>query len=284
MKLRGILVSLGVLAGLSLAMTNANAATTYVKVGRTNHNFVKTQRTIKVNEQFSTTKSFTIPKYTIVEVTQNNKPNDKSGKQYVTIDMSRLSYHLRGKHARYTTKRILASTVNFKKVKVPQYVQYYTTQKTYPTNIERNRTADGNLYPGIKVPDNFNGSKDNWTQRVYVTADGYLEYYAKARLLSTAGEPVPTVSAKITKVKRVPSHGTTALYTQKSIASKLNDRVSKTGTQQYVTTIKRRYRSSATIIYSSVNPTAVDHIDMAAQYQINGHDFFMMTDVVYPSN
>ncbi|MFC6179836.1 hypothetical protein [Lactiplantibacillus daowaiensis] len=284
MKLRGNLVGLGVLVGLGLLAMNANAATKYIKIGKTNHNFVQTQRTLKIGKRHSTDQVFTIPKGTIVEVKSDNKPDDHSGRQYVSLDMERLSYHLRGVHNNYQTKRILASTTNFKKVRVPQYVQYYTTQKMYPNNADRNRVADGNLYLGLRIPDKLDYTKPNWTERVYVTADGYLEYYAKAKMLNTTGKQVPTVSAKITKVKRVPSSGLTQLYTKQAIPSAVSERVSKTGEQQYVTTIKRRYKSSATINYATSNPHDVSSIDMAAQYQIKDRDFFMVTDYVGTSN
>jgi len=279
--MKKILVSLGVLVGVSLLAVNAEAATKYVKIGHSNHNFVKTQRQLKVSGTAKKV-SYTIPKGTIVEATQDNIPNDK--REYVRLDMSRLSYRLRGNHTNYRTKRILATTKTFKKVHVPKYVQYYTTQLTYPSHTNRNRVADGNLYAGLKIPDNLDHTKLNLTQRIYVTADGYLEYYTKAPMLNLAAKQVPTVSAKITQVERKSGSSLTKLYTKKAVPTAIADRISKTGSQQYVTTINRRYRVSATVSYVKQATTNVGSIEMATQYQVKKHNFFMDSDVVFPEN
>jgi len=278
-QMKKLLVSLGVLAGVSLLAGNAEAATKYVKIGHSNHNFVKTQRQLKVNGTAKKV-SYTIPKGTIVEATQDNIPNNK--RKYVRLDMSRLSYRLRGNQRDYGTKRILATTKTFKKVHVPKYVQYYTTQLTYPSHIGRNRVADGNLYAGLKIPDNLDYTKSNLTQRLYVTADGYLEYYEKAPMLSPTVKQVPTVSAKITQVERKSGSSLTKLYTKKAVPTAIADRISKTGSQQYVTIINRRYRVSATVSYVKQATTNVGSIDMATQYQVKKHNFFMASDVVFP--
>lgn len=280
MQLKATLLGAGVVAGLSLFATGASAATTYVKVGQTNHNFLKTMRTIQTTDEDKQFK-VTIPKGTIVDAVETNWHGDKKGQVHVEINLQRVSYKIRGKHIAFQTDRILATTKTFKKVHVPQYVQYYTTQKVYPENVNRSRVADGNLYAGLKVPDIYRQPKLT-AARLYVTSDGYLEYYKSAPVMYLQTTQIPTTSAKITKVKRVPGKGLTMLYTKTAVPTAIGKHVSKTGNQQYLTTIKRRYRSSATVFYRSNAKTAVDSIRLASLYKVNDHDFFMNTDVVFP--
>ena len=280
MQLKVTLLGAGVVAGLSLFATGVSAATTYVKVGQTDHNFLKTMRTIKTTDEDKQFK-LTIPKGTIVDVTETNWNGDKKGQVHVEINLQRVSYKLRGKHTAFQTDRILATTKTFKKVHVPQYVQYYTTQKIYPKNVSRTRVADGNLYAGLKVP-NIYSQPGPTAARLYVTSDGYVEYYKSAPVMNLQKTQVPTTSAKITKVKRVPSKGLTMLYTKTAVPTAIGERVSKTGNQQYLTTIKRRYRSSATVFNRSNAKTAVDSIRLASLYKVKDHDFFMNSDVVFP--
>jgi len=282
MILKQGLLGLSIILGIGLSATTVEAATKYVKVGNTEHNYLKTKQTIKTTGP-TKKDQVTIPKGTIVEVKDDSHAADqKHGRVYVKLEMGRLSYHLRGNHPQYLSHRLAATTARFQKVRVPQYVQYYSTQKTYPDGSRRYRVADGNLYAGIKVPENLHTTKNLTAPRFYVTADGYLEYYKAAPVMDLNVAQTPTVSAKITKVKVVRSSGLRMLYTKTAIPAVISDRVSQTGDQQYLTTIKRRYRYSATVFYQRDRPTNVSSIQVAAQYLVKGHDFFMNTDEVMP--
>lgn len=280
MHLKSIIMTLGGIGiGLLLARGTTATANTHYLTGVKNHNFFITQRTLNLPKT-KYKRALTIPKGTIVQAQGVSKINDKLTTH---IYLNTLSYHLRHNyigHGERSTKSIALTTSNFKKVKVPQYVKYYSTQLTYADNIGVNYTADGNLYAGKQYPKETDLLSAK-AARITVTSDGYLEYYANTKVFSTIVDPKPTTSVKITKVTG-PADGKTNLYTKQPVPNTIGKRISETGTAQYVTTIKRLYRTYATVTATARDKAETDSIDISAGYQVNGKSYFMYQAIFFP--
>lgn len=275
MKVKVLILTLGAL-GLGLVGSLPAAASSHYLTNVKDHNFLKTQRKI-VLKKTHYRPSITLPKGTIVQmdgVTSNHR---------TTLRVNALSYHLRkayiGNSATYT-QGIPLTTTNFKKVSVPQYVRYYTTQTSYPTSSGRWFTGNGELYQGVKFPEQANQLTAK-ADRVTVTSDGYLEYTPNARVSSGAVNGKPTVSAKITKVSRPGGSGKTYLYTKQAVPGAIGNRVSKTGNAQYLTVIKRRYKAYTTV-YLTLNKVQTSRIYVSAGYLVGDHQYFMATSTYSP--
>lgn len=281
MHIKTVLITLsGLLMGLSLTSGGTASASTHYLTTVKDHNFLVTRRTLNLTPT-KYKRALTIPKGTVVQAQSVSPVNGKLTTQFY---LNTLSYHLRRGyigHSEASTKNIALTSQNFKKVKVPQYVKYYSTQRTYAKNIGLNYTANGDLYAGKYYPsgDKIVGAS---ARRVTVTSDGYLEYYASSPVLVPGVDPKPTVSCKITKVTG-PANGRTVLYTRQAVPSAIGSRISKTGQAQYATPIKRLYRTYATVTAMSRDKAETDYVDITAGYQVNGQAYFMSQAIFYPA-
>lgn len=280
MQLKKLLVALGAI-GFGLTLTNgltATANTTYVKAKSGNFLVAKKKIVLKKTKY---KKAFTIPKGTTVQISGVTTLN---GKRIMDIQMNTLSYHLRKSyigHNETATRNIVMRKTNFKKVSVPQYLRYYSTQKTYPANIGLNATQNGNLFAGLKYPEDSKESTAT-AARIHVSSDGYLEYYNKAEVLSVSVDPRPTTSAKITKVVRPSGSGKTYLYTKQAVPSAIGTQVSRSGKARYVTVIKRQYKTYTTTSHSEHDLNETDSIRVSCGYQVNGKHYYMPTAIFFP--
>lgn len=280
MHLKSLIITLGGLGlGLALAGNATATASSHYLTTVKDKNFLVTQRTLNLPKT-KYKRALTIPKGTVVQAQGVSKVN---GKLTTYIYMNTLSYHLRKGyvgHSEGSSKNIALTSANFKKVKVPQYIRYYSSQLTYATGIGVNYTANGDLFAGKKYPNEKNLLTAK-AARVSVTSDGYLEYYDNAKVFSSNVDSKPTASVKITKVTG-PTNGKTVLYTKQAVPSAIAKHVSQSGNARYATTITRQYR-----VYSTVTPFArdseqTDSVDISAGYQVNGKTFFMYQAVFYP--
>lgn len=269
--LGSLVLSLGLSDGLTAAASKSYLTT--VK----DHSFMITQRKI-ILKKTPYRPSITLPKGTIVQA------GGISTMHTTNILVNTLSYHLRkayiGNGNTYT-QNIPLTTTNFKKISVPAYTKYYPSQTAYPINSGRAYIGNGELYQGVKFPEQADQTKAK-ANLVTVTSDGYLEYTTKAPITNLRVNTRPSVSAKITKVSRPGGSGKTYLYTKAAVPSSIGKRVSKTGNAQYLTIIKRRYRAYTTLYTSGLKPQ-LSSIYVSAGYLVGDQQYFMVTSEYFPS-
>lgn len=277
MKKNPLLLALGSLVlALGLANTSAAASRQYLTTVK-DHGFVSTRRKI-VLKKTPYRPSITLPKGTVVQV------GGVGAGHTTSIWVNTLSYHLRKAYvgnSNVYTQNIPLTTTNFKKVKVPAYVKYYPSQTTYPTNSGVSYIGNGDLYRGIKTPEQANQATAK-ADRVTVTSDGYLEYTPHAAITNLQVHGQPTVSAKITKVSRPGGSGQTYLYTKTAVPQAIGKRVHQTGNTQYCTIIKRRYRAYTTM-YTSGRKPQLSAIYVSAGYLVGTQQYFMTTTEYFPT-
>lgn len=262
--------------GLSLGLSVPAAASSHYLTGVKDHSFLVTRRQL-VLKKTPYRPSITLPQGTVVQV------DGVSTGHTTNIRVNTLSYHLRKPYignSNLYTQNIPLTTTTFKKVAVPAYTKYYPSQTTTPTNSGLAYIGNGELYQGVKFPEQANQLTAK-ADRVTVTSDGYLEYYQSTKIFSTTVDPRPTTSVKITKTTG-PANGLTTLYTRQAVPSVIGTRVSQSGNAQYAVRIKRLYRTYATVTTTSKDPTATDSVDISAAYQVNGQTYFMYQAVFYP--
>ncbi|WP_203638622.1 hypothetical protein [Levilactobacillus wangkuiensis] len=282
MKLKNILVTIGAI-GLGLALTGgvtAAASTSYVNAKSGNFLIAK-KKIVLAKTKYK--KAFTILKGTIVQISGVTTLN---GKRIMDIQMNSLSYHLRKSYVgknETSTRNIVMKKTNFKKVSVPQYLRYYSTQKSYPENIGLNATQDGSLFAGLKYPD-ANDESTAKAARIHVSSDGYLEYYANTDVFSVGVDPKPTTSVKVTKAALPSGSGKTYLYTKQAVPSAIGKRISKSGSAQYLTVIKRQYTTYTTTYTTERNKDVTSSVHVSCGYLVNGTHYYMPTAIFFPQS
>jgi len=279
MNFKTTFIAMGAI-GLGLALAgsvNASASTSYVSAKSGNF-LIARKKVVLAKTKYK--KAFTIPKDTVVQI---HGVTTLKGKRIMYLDLDSLSYHLRksyiGKSAT-TTRDIVMSKSNFKKVAVPQYLRYYSTQKSYPAGMALNATQNGDLFSGLKYPDASDESTAK-AARIHVSSDGYLEYYANTAVFD-ATDSKPTTSVKVTKTVRPSGSGKTYLYSKQAVPSAIGNRVSSSGNAQYLTIIKRQYKTYTTTYASDHDKDETGSVQVSCGYLVNGTHYYMPTAIFFP--
>lgn len=152
----------------------------------------------------------TLPKGTRVQVVYTKT---KNGKQYATIEASRLSYKLQKRVG--SSKIATVATTNLRKV---------STQASDKLNV---------LFKGAS---RTTDKKDTNAHKLKITTDGYIQYFANSVTKA------PVSSTKITASR---SKGSIIYLYSKTSMTKLPDKhIRKSGNYQYRLAIRNNHRQS----------------------------------------
>lgn len=277
-KMSRVLLALTIgmlMVGLSQQLT-VQAKSSYLKVAK--RDYLQTRRKVTVTNSYYKNTKITLPKGTVVQVAVAAK-SKKTHHPYFTIDMDMMSYRLRkpfykAKGKPNLTAGIWATTRDFKKVAVPQYLAFYHVSKPDQRSAG-DYIADGNLWQGIKWPVNETSAK---ASGVKITVDGYLEAYSKVKVFQ-AYAPKPVGYAKIRKT--VVNGLTTNFYVMNNVKGAPLSKVAKTGKDRYRLSVTRTGNHAITVIPEEGQSQYVDSVEVSERYLINQQNYYMHTEVLF---
>ncbi len=267
MEVKPLLLSM-ISLGAILCLNQVAVSADKVKV----NSFLMTKRKIATYNSKKTI-SITIPKGTTAQVVKVKQAN---GKKYVSLDLDRLSYAVRKplvtkQSASGSSRWILAKGKNFTQVKKPAYLDYYSIKAAQSGLRLKTYLANGNLWKGTSLPATYEQSTN---QRVAVTTDGHLEYYA-ASPYQYAVSPKPTQTAVIWKATHSSGSNNTYLYVHTGFKQLPFKKVAKTGDFRYRLTLNRLHQNTVTAI---PNSDQAQRVMLNEAYKVGSQSYFMMVE------
>ncbi|GAY73929.1 hypothetical protein [Lentilactobacillus kosonis] len=102
----------------------------------------------------------------------------KNGSKYAYFNIEKLSYDIRkpliGKNTSVISAWQRLTRSNFKQIKKPTYLNYYSAIKSSRKLYNKVIQHSGSLWEGTRFPANYKSVRND---RIRITNDGYLEYF-----------------------------------------------------------------------------------------------------------